>query len=194
MQGMTLIEVLIALAVLGIALSAFALSQAGNLRATATGQESSEAKTAAATVLEEKMAEILEVATTGSSSYNDSQDASVYRSFFFIDYYYSCPTVQAPKGVRNDSTAYLRPSSEVPCSGTVPVTTDRGTVMVTWELRGLTGIAGEGLIEVEVRAAHAGGPTVLMSDAVTCYDIYPSPTVDAPDPCPTPSALGGGRS
>ena len=108
-----------------------------------------------------------------------------WRSFYFVDYYFSCPTRVAPSPKqRGGSVANLRPG--LTCSGTETIF----GIPVAWDIRGENGILGEGVVTVVVTATHPRGPKVTLGRRVTCYDVYPSPTQDQPAPCPPP---GGGR-
>jgi prepilin-type N-terminal cleavage/methylation domain-containing protein len=182
-QGLTLVETLIALAVVGIAFGALLLSQVSNLRASAQSRYATDAKAAAVRVLEAKSAEVLksEILTPPSPYIDDSQ---TNRSFYFVDYFYRCPsTVKPPNALRGGNQNNLR---QVACSGTENL----GAVRVSWDVLGESGIRGEGVVTIVVTATHNRGARVTMGRRVTCYDVYPSPTQDKPAPCPPP---GGGR-
>ncbi|RTH38540.1 prepilin, partial [Thermus scotoductus] len=58
-KGLTLVEVLVALAVLGLAFGALLMSQLSNLRANAQARFASDTKAAAVQVLEKLSAEVL---------------------------------------------------------------------------------------------------------------------------------------
>ncbi|BBL82466.1 hypothetical protein TthAA229_12480 [Thermus thermophilus] len=184
-------EVLIALAVLGIAFGALLMSQVSNLRANAQARFATDAKAAAVQVLERRSAEVLKSEIVSAlSPYKDApldpnNPSGDWRSFYFVDYYFSCPTPVAPSPKqRGGLVANLRPG--LPCSGTETV----ADIPVAWSIRGESGILGEGVVTVVVTATHPRGPKVTMGRRVTCYDVYPSPTQDQPAPCPPP---GGGR-
>lgn len=174
--GLTLVEVLIALVLVGIAFVAMALVQTNNLRMTTNARLTTEVKTAANQVLESVMSEVLDT----------TPDPTVVpggRRFAFNDFYWSCPThLTPPSGV----TIPLRPA----CTGTRTF----GDVSVDFAVSGDSGVTGEGVLTVAVTATHTrGGQQLTLGDKVTCYDVYPSPTSLAPQPCPTPTAAGGGR-
>lgn len=173
-DGFTIIEVLLALAVIGVAFAVLALSQANNMRASVTARLATETKAAANQVLEDLMATVL--VTSGSAP---------SLNFAFNDYYWSCPTpVTPPSGA-------LAVVTSRSCTGTTTI----GDVTVTHAIAGLTGIRGEGVLGITVTATHTHrGQTLTIGDRVTCYDIYPSPTSTAPEPCPSPTSTGGGRS
>ncbi|WP_038056250.1 type IV pilus modification PilV family protein [Thermus amyloliquefaciens] len=182
-QGLTLIEVLIALAVIGIAFGALLMSQVSNLRASAQSRYATDAKAAAVRVLEAQSAEVLksEVLTPPNPYIDDPQSG---RSFYFVDYFYSCPTrVAPPQALREGNPSFLRP---VNCQGEET----QGNVAVRWRILGESGVLGEGVVTLVVTAAHERGPRVTIGRRVTCYDVYPSPTQDKPAPCPPPR---GGR-
>lgn len=182
-NGLTLVETLIALAVVGIAFGALLMSQVSNLRASAQSRYATDAKAAAVRVLEAKSAEVLksEILTPPSAYIDDPQ---TNRSFYFVDYFYGCPSPVSPKApLREGNQNNLR---QVTCSGTENL----GAVQVSWNILGESGIRGEGVVTVVVTAQHTRGARVTMGRRVTCYDVYPSPTQDKPAPCPPP---GGGR-
>ncbi len=172
-SGFTLIEVLIALAVIGIAFAAMAMMQITNLRASSDARLTTEVKAAANQELEAVMAQVLTV--TGSpGSYQ----------YAFNDYYWSCPTAVTP------SAGALPVNTAPACSGTSKI----GDVDVTHNIRGESGVIGEGIVTVTVTAANPhGGRTLTIGNRVTCYDVYPSPSSTAPEPCPVPTSAGGGR-
>lgn len=190
---------LIALAIIAIAFGALALTQVSSLRASSRSRLLTDDKTAANQVLEQTMAKILQVTTSGNSNYDDNPSGS-YRSFYFIDYYYSCPSPQTPQGVRQGDTANLR---SVVCTGSQTVKTDTGDVKVDFGVDGEGGVLGEGDILVWAHAEHVnasgtaiGNDAITLTNRITCYDVYPSPSADAPEPCPAPPADGsaGGRT
>lgn len=171
-SGLTIIEVLIAMAILGIAFGALLFNQLSNLRTSARMRLVTEIKAALTQVLEAKNAEVL------------AKSGSIYA---FDDYYWGCPSA-----VANASSIIGRPLNSVACSGNSTV----GRVTVSWSVSGESGIQGEGLILLSARGSIANmstSPQVALIRRVSCYDVYPSPTRDAPAPCPTPTASGGGR-
>lgn len=179
-QGLTLLETLIALAVLGIAFGALLMSQLSNLRVSAQSRYATDAKAAAIRVLEQKSAEVLKSVYIPGSSYVDDPNTGL--SFYFVDYYYGCPTPISPTPPLRGN---LRP---VDCRENEGER--QGNVTVKWTISGESGILGEGVVTIVVTAEHDRGPRVTMGRRVTCYDVYPSPTSDRPAPCPPP---GGGR-
>ncbi len=178
-RGFTLAEVLIALAVIGVAFGALALTQVTNLRASVTAQTATETKAAANLVLEDILAEVL---TTGDVSAGE---------FDFAYYYWNCPSsVTPPPG-----TTIVNPDPPLPCQGDRTINEDeRSEVEVAYAIVGESGILGEGVLTITVTATHeASGQRLTIGDRVTCYDVYPSPTSTAPEPCPVPTVSGGGR-
>lgn len=182
-KGLTFVEVLLALTIIGIAFGAFLLSQVSSLTTDARTRNITDTKAVAVRVLEQVMGTVLRVDSVTNAGVLDDDPSSVGRRFWFIDYYYSCPTVVTVAGIRS-------PLATVTCSQTAQTTTE---VSTTYTIRGASGIDGEGLLEVEVLATHVRGASVRVNGMVTCYDIYPSPTKDAPAPCPFPTQAGGGR-
>lgn len=174
-KGFTIIEVLIALAILGIAFTALLMNQLSNLRTTARMRLVTEIKSGVTQVLEGKTAEVL--AKTGNS----------ITDFAFYDYYWGCPTP-----VSGASAVIGRPLNSVSCQGDSTV----GRVQVSWAISGEGGLEGEGLILLTATGTVSNvpnSPRVGLVHRVSCYDVYPSPTQDAPAPCPKPVQAGGGR-
>lgn len=182
-KGLTLLEVLIALAVLGIAFATLLTSQVGSLRASAQARFASDTKAYAIQVLETLSAEALKTETVSAGSpYKDEERNGIHRSFYFVDYYYGCPTRITPSmdsGIRTT----LR---SVTCSGQQ----SSESIRADWDYIGEGGRFGEGVLTVVVTATHLRGAQVTVGRRITCYDVYPSPTHDKPRPCPEP---GGGR-
>ncbi|MER3451197.1 MAG: prepilin, partial [Thermus sp.] len=86
-HGLTLIELLIALSVVGLAFAALLSSQLSSLRASDRARMASDTKAFAVSVLERRSAEVLKTETVDDKSpYLD--EAGTGRSFYFIDYYY----------------------------------------------------------------------------------------------------------
>lgn len=178
--GLTILEVLVAMAVLVVAFSALAFTQIASMSATARNRNVTVVKAAATRVLEDKMRDIL-------GNYANPSNASE-RWYYFTDYYESCPTV-----LSSPSRPLANP---LPCSGTVK--SDGNTVTSTWVVQYEPGaLDGEGQLRLTVTAARTGGPTLSLVNIISCYDIYPSPTVGVPTPCPTDGSLtasGAGRT
>jgi prepilin-type N-terminal cleavage/methylation domain-containing protein len=172
-KGMTIVEVLLALVIIGAAFAGMAYIQTTNLRMTTNARLTTDVKAAANQVLEQVMSDVLETTITGGNKY-----------FAFNDYYWTCPTALTPP------TGALPVVNRPSCTGTRTI----GDVQVTYAVAGESGVTGEGVLTVTVTAVHgAGGQRITLGDRVTCYDIYPSPTSLAPEPCPAPKAGGGGR-
>jgi prepilin-type N-terminal cleavage/methylation domain-containing protein len=212
--GLTIIELMIALVVIGVAFGALLMSQVSSLRASQNARLASDVKAAANRVLEQKMAEVLKVeiddthatpAGTTDQITNDNyvdaknpdvlifEKTGVWQSFWFTDYYWGCPTVVSslPSGVRPYATSNKLRS--VSCSGSQT----SGPIAIEWRVAGNSGILGEGVLDVVVTARHEKGMTVTVGNRVSCYDVYPSPSKSAPTPCPAPydpaAGSGGGR-
>ncbi|WP_279231542.1 type II secretion system protein [Thermus thalpophilus] len=174
-KGLTIVEVLIALAILGVAFGALLLNQLSSLRTSTRMRLVTEIKSTLSQVLEAQAASI--VAKNGAS----------VAPFNFYDYYWGCPSP-----VANAQSIVGRPLNSVACTGS----TTLGRVRVAWTISGEGGIPGEGVILLQAAASIpslANSPRVTLVKRVSCYDVYPSPTKDAPAPCPTPTASGGGR-
>ncbi|PZA08480.1 MULTISPECIES: prepilin-type N-terminal cleavage/methylation domain-containing protein [unclassified Meiothermus] len=195
-RGLTLVELLIALAIIGVVFTALLMNQLANLRSSTQARFLSDTKTVANQVLEERLSEVLRVSNDvpDNSDFDDDRQSGPghVRSFWFIDYYYGCPTPVLPStasGIRTYSLIKLRP---VNCSGST-IAQSRvlpGTVRYNWQIAGESGPLGEGVLRVTVTAIHDQRLVVNLVSRVSCYDVYPSPTSDAPVPCANP---GGGR-
>lgn len=185
-QGLTLIEVLIALAILGIGFAALAATQVSALRINARSRAVTEAKAEANMVLERLTGEVLVVLPGQSGVFDDDGQGNRYR---FIDYYWACPQIQNPKNVRNDSSANL---ATVVCSDD-DVVSASGDVTTAYAIRGEEGVLGEGVLTIAVTSEHVSGAAVTVGTSITCFEVYPSPTSEAPTPCPVPDTNGGGR-
>ncbi len=189
-SGFSLPEMLIALAVIAIAFGALALVQVANFRASSRSTLATNVKAAANRVLEQRMAEVLAVDTYPSTDphgcdagHADESSGTEYKCYRFVDYYWSCP---APKPSDADSEAGRTIRTETCTAVDQPYTGD-ASIDVSWSIAGGSGVLGEGLLTVTVTATHAQGASITLGDAVTCYDVYPSPSVTAPKPCPEPN-------
>ena len=187
-RGFTLIEVLVALAVIGIAFAALGFVQLTNLQASSSSRLVTETKAAANSVLEDVLAMVLETETCApADTYCDK--TGVY--YAFNDFYWSCPSrINPPAGsltIRDDRSADE-------CSGdrSVRVASSRD-VGVSYRIVGESDILGQGVLSVQVTATHPLGsqPSLTIGDRITCFDVYPTPTSEAPAPCPDPAT--GGR-
>ena len=187
-NGFTLIEVLVALAVIGIAFAALGFVQLTNLQASSSSRLVTETKAAANAVLEEVLAEVLETESCSpAATYCD--DTGVY--YAFNDFYWTCPTrINPPTGaltIRDDRSADE-------CAGDRSVNVASGrAVGVSYRIVGESGVLGQGVLSVQVTATHPLGsrPSLTIGDRITCFDVYPTPTSEAPAPCPDPAT--GGR-
>lgn len=187
--GFTLIEVLIALAVIGIAFAALGFVQITNLQASSGARLTTETKAAANAVLEDILAEVLATESC-DPAVNYCDATGVY--YAFNDFYWTCPSsITPPAGAL---AVRFNRSAGNECRGTrsVSVASDR-SIPVTFVIAGEEDILGQGVLSIQVTATHplGGGPSLTIGDRVTCFDVYPSPTSEAPAPCPDPVA--GGR-
>ena len=189
-EGLTILEVLVALSVIAIAFLALAMAQITNLKATVRTQSITDMKAAANIVLEEKMADVLEAEVVNSSQeydiedvYEDSDEVehTRYLRFWFLDYYYGCSTRTPPSPFRT-----LR---SVDCQPDTPESFEN--ISVDWEYVGRSGLDGEGLLDIIVTATHDSGASLTIGDVVSCYAVYPSPSSEVPMPCPTPADPNG---
>lgn len=203
-SGLTILEVLIALVVVAVAFVALAYTQLTNLKVSSNARLVSEAKTVAVNVLEDQIAKVLTVDNTLSPPANyldaqyDDNGTTHYESFHYIDYYYSCPSVVSlPSGVRSTSSPQLRSVTCDNQNSPITRTAQDGAVSAVYDIKGLSGPSGEGVITISVTAtlttASHQSHAVTVADSLSCYDVYPSPKVDTPAPCPIPTKLGGGR-
>jgi prepilin-type N-terminal cleavage/methylation domain-containing protein len=192
--GFTLIEVLIALAIVGVAFAALGFVQVTNLRTSTTSRVVTETKNAANQVLEQLLADVLETESCVSTE-SWCDDTGTY--YVFNDYYWSCPPEEPLPSPDTDISLGVRDDLREECEGTMRMSTPSDhEVMVAYVLAGQPGIAGEGVLAITVTARHtaATGVNLTIGDRVTCFDVYPSPTSQAPAPCPVPTSSGSGRS
>jgi prepilin-type N-terminal cleavage/methylation domain-containing protein len=171
-SGFTLAEVLIALAVIGVAFGALALTQVTNLRASVTARTATETKAAANLALERLLAQVLE--TTG-----DGTEASPF-VFAFDAFYLDCPGAPACTGWFNVRDGVLTAAN---------ASDGDADINISFTIAGVVrdGAVGEGVVAISVTAVHRDrDQTLSLGDRVTCYDVYPSPKSTAPAPCPTP--------
>jgi prepilin-type N-terminal cleavage/methylation domain-containing protein len=175
-RGFTLPEVLIALVIITIAIGSLALVQVNNLRSSVTSRLATDTKTAANQTLELLMADVLRTDSEADPKSLSADD------FAFYHFYWTCPTLQTP------------PSGPAVVQQTCRNSTTVGDVDVEWVIRGESGILGEGVVSITVTAEHKHRQQRLtIGDRVTCYDVYPTPAATAPEPCPRPTTVGGGR-
>jgi len=183
-KGLTILEVLIALAVLGIAFSALLMSQVGSLRTSAQARFASDTKAFAVQVLERLSAQALRTEPVEADSrYADEERNGVYRSFYFIDYYYGCPTQVTPPPGSGIRTA-LR---TVECSGQE---TNPEGIRADWDYIGEGGRFGEGVLTVVVTATHPRGPRVTVGGASPATTSTPPLPTTSPGPALNPEEVG----
>lgn len=191
--GFTLIEVLVALAVISIAISGLAFVQITNLRATSAARLATDTKSAAGLVLERVLAQVLQTDTCAVGQPYCDEIGTWYA---FNDYFWTCPDPVDPSAgslaVRTDFSATISCGDE---EGIVIVSGSGHDVNVVFDIAGLDGIEGEGVLAVTVTATHTlrDNYVVTVGDRITCYDVYPTPTAEAPAPCPVPTSGGSGR-
>jgi len=194
-SGLTLAELLIALAIIGIAFLALALTQVNHLRASSRSAVATQVKTSANHVLEAVSADVLKAINVDptSSPYYDQVDtqSGQHLSFKFIDYYGRCAGSSNQAGLR---TTYRSVSTGQPpvanddmlaCTGS----TNDGPVAVSWDIgppTSVTSYDSEGTVDVTVTASDKN-ITLTVGTSITCYDVYPSPKKATPKPCPTPA-------
>lgn len=185
-DGFTILELLVALALIAIAFFALAMSQLSDLRATARSRASTEIKASANRSLETLMASVLKVdSVTVGDALDDTrlQETPQGRRFWFIDYYFQCPTAVTPTGARTTL-------GSVECSGSE----EADGIGTAWTIVGENGTLGEGSILITVTSTSGQtGSSFTLVDRISCYDVYPSPKSTAPEPCPVPTEYGGGR-
>lgn len=189
-DGLTLIELLIALAIIGIAFLALALSQVNHLRASSRSQVLTTVKTAANQVLEQQTSLVLSAVKDGASSLVDlTQDDGTTLSFKFVDYYHFCDSGANTAGLRTSyrtqASAQANEDNHIgECSGTTTV--DNTTV--DWSIGPPTSYASydtEGVLDIAVTATQ-NSISLTVGNVITCYDVYPSPKLGTPKPCPDP--------
>jgi len=183
-DGISIVELLVALAIIGIAFVPLVLSQLSSLRASSQTALASQVKAAATAELERQTALVLQVESPPSNN-NLRDDISANKSFYFVDYYYTCPNpaIPLPPPSSNSSRTALRLG--INCNNGSGTTNN--LITTRWSVAREPGMLGEGLITITVTSTHSRGPTLTLVNRISCYDVYPSPTADAPAPCPTPA-------
>lgn len=193
--GLTVLEVLIALVVIGVAFGALTSGQLANLQTSGRARLLSEAKAEANRALEGRLAEVTSVRLeNGAPAPHPSRPGS-YR-YKFTDYYYLCPTPAT------NAPAYLA-GTAVSCAGSSTGTAGAGWT-TEWTIAGQDGLDGEGQVLVTVRAGRdggnrsaGGGPiTLTVVGLASCLDVSPAPTATAaacPTATGTPGATNGSR-
>lgn len=179
-QGLTIVEMLVALAVIGIALVVLAQSQILNLQQSARARSQTDLKASLVAGLEYVEQAVLTyervpgVFTTSGAPQN---------AYAFSWYWNNCGGTPIG-GVYLPSNA-----ATLQCSFTVPDSVASG---VTVTIRATTGHQNEGLLNIVVTGTRQRESASLFN-TVTCYDVYPAPTRDRPVPCPpTPTLAGTG--
>jgi prepilin-type N-terminal cleavage/methylation domain-containing protein len=167
-HGLTLVEVLIALMVIGVAFWALASAQIGSLRSTAKASEISEAKTFANRVLEDRRREIT-TAVLNAGTTIAAQQAEWDK--------YAGGTCGVP--------AFPPPSPNNLCGGTET----HGIYTAEWVLGRESGnqVESEGLIQVLLRVNWTQGGTARslgLMDYISCGHINLSSCPDPFDPAP----------
>lgn len=197
-QGLSLIELLIALAIISIAFLALALSQVSSLRASTRSQLLTSVKSAGNLVLEQVSAEVLKtvalsgLTTCDSANLCDQTDSSTgtkrFLSYKFIDYYHYCASGSPSSGLRNTFRSQVSgvpsDSQVAQCTGTVTVAPNT----VAWSVSAppSSGYDAEGVLDITVSVSNPQGSGITLGNTITCYDVYPAPKKDTPRPCPDP--------
>ena len=194
-SGLTLAELMIALAIIAVAFLALAMTQVNHLRASSRSAVATQVKTSANHVLEAVSADVLKAIDVGATStYYDQVDtqSGQHLSFKFIDYYGRCAPSANHAGLRTtyrsqitDGEPPVADAAMLECTGS---TTD-GPVSVDWSIGPPTSVTpydSEGTLDVTVTATSQG-ITLTVGTAITCYDVYPSPKKATPKPCPVPA-------
>jgi Tfp pilus assembly protein PilV len=168
-SGLSLIEVLVSLTMITVALSGIITAQVGNLRVTSNAKMRTDLKAESVRVIERVTAIVLKGNNTAGSSTKP----------LFNDYYAVCGPSGAvlPSGLRITRDA---------CQGTL----ERSQYVIQ---SGVTDTPGdtyqsEGLLTITVTTT-VNGSSFTLGNRISCYDIYPTPTVDTPDAC---GNVGGG--
>lgn len=169
-RGLTLVEILIAIAIIGAMFAGLAYLQLTNVRGSAISRFAADAKGEANRVLEQVVEQVVKVDT--------SKDPDHY---YFEDYYDACGPEADPRQTEfcEGSTADLTSFESDP------------NVDSTWWIGPVPGssqIEKEGVLSIAVTSAHDRGAAITLGSAISCYDVFPSPTSTAPAPCPTPAS------
>ena len=176
-SGLTLIEVLVALAAIGIVFAALGAVQLQSVRATATASRLTLVKGEANRLLERLLA-----VTTANDGTVSSPD------YAFSDYYPEC---LAPSG--SPATGAVLPCSDLDGvdADDVPGFAPDPAIQSTWAIAGVPGATSyekEGVMVLTVTASFGGAtPRVTLGSAITCYDFFSGASAESPEPCPTPT-------
>jgi prepilin-type N-terminal cleavage/methylation domain-containing protein len=166
--GLTLVEMLIALAIMGVLFAGLAYMQVTSMRGSATSRAAADAKGEANRVLERVVEDVVFVDTSTDPD-----------TFNFESYYDAC----GPNGTGGDE-----------CDGSTAAGDLEGferdpNVETTWSIEPVPGtsIEQEGVLSIAVTSRHDRGANITLGSAISCYDVFPSPTATTPEPCPTPT-------
>ncbi len=202
-SGLTLAELMIALAIIAVAFLALAMTQVNHLRASSRSAVATQVKTSANHVLEAVSGDVLRAFNVDPTSSLDDQVDTLsgkHLSFKFIDYYGLCAPSANHDGLRTSfrtqvaspvppttatSQAGFESGDILECTGS---TTD-GPVAVGWSVGPPTSVTpydSEGTLDVTVTATSQN-ITLTVGTAISCYDVYPSPKKATPKPCPVPA-------
>lgn len=199
-KGFTFVEVIIAMAIIAIAFSTLLLSQVSSYKVTTQMRYASDTKAAATKVMEAILADVARTITSAQAGYDatykDATVGGVDVSYYFVDYAFTCVsgTPTPPRTLRTN-LAFDGTVTGGVCTGTtadLPASLAGAIgsfISINWTIASEPGLTGEGLLKVIVEAQHTRGARVFLVERVSCYDVYPSPNMSVPKPCPDPAGL-----
>lgn len=185
-SALTLIEILVALALIGIVFAALAALQVQTVRASATARDVTQVKAEANRLLER----ILDVTTGVSTSTNPG-----LTDYAFSDYYVVCILEGDATAISNAYPGYVATDFDldVPCgdtdSGSTIGFTAEARMNSDWSINPVPGggVLAEGVMLLSVTTVHDdGSPAVTLGSAITCYDFFSGANAEVPEPCPVP--------
>ncbi|WP_027480945.1 type II secretion system protein [Deinococcus pimensis] len=192
-QGLTLVEMLVALSVLSLALVALAQSQLVNMEQTRRARAETSVKAdlvAGIEYVESLLLRYERVSGSGAA-------ATPQNAYFFTWFWNNCGGAAVAGAPTPSVSTALRCQGSVPparadgappaalVAGVTPPATRGG---FTFTVSASTAVADEGVLRVVVSSGE-GRERLSLTDTVACYDVYPSPTRDLPAPCPAARTL-----
>lgn len=185
-DGVTLIELVLALALMGIIFAVLASVQLRSVQASAMSRDSTLLKTEANRVLERMVFKTTRRKPDSTpSDYSDD-------TYYYDDFVAACAEDGCDKTALDEANLTIdgiAPSDHVDISMWIEVPSP-GSFDPDGDGIGFTMQDTGGILLLSVRATHTvRGTSVTLGSAISCYDVFPTPVATAPDPCPD---AGGG--
>lgn len=183
-SGISIVEILVALAVIAVMFGALVNLQLQNLRVSAASQKASSATQVANELLTEMTQEIFKPQTNGSLEE-------------WIVYYYGCPATEPPMGAPYGCSG----AGSVTASGTFDAAITAGIAGAdqyeyAFTIRSLRSLASttienylsQGLVAVTMTIT--GPSSTELTTLLSCLDASFTPQLQQGEPCPDPSVGG----